>query len=47
MYLPLGRACLLALLAGGAAFAQQAAPPPQNPQGQPTFARPSTSSPST
>jgi VWFA-related protein len=37
MHLPLGRACLLALLAGGAAFAQQAAPPPQNPQGQPTF----------
>jgi VWFA-related protein len=37
MHLPLGRACLLAFLAGGIAFAQQAPPAPQNPQTQPTF----------
>ncbi|HEY7473779.1 MAG TPA: VWA domain-containing protein [Vicinamibacterales bacterium] len=37
MQLPLGRACLLAFLAGSAASARQAAPPPQSPQGQPTF----------
>jgi VWFA-related protein len=37
MHLPLGRACLLAVLAGGAASAQQATPPPQDPRNQPTF----------
>lgn len=37
MHLPLGRACLLAFLAGGAVYGQQAAPPPQEPQNQPTF----------
>jgi VWFA-related protein len=35
MHLPLGRACLLVFLAGGAALARQAPPAPQ--QGQPTF----------
>lgn len=37
MLLPVGRACLLAFLAGGVALAQQAPPSPQNPQTQPTF----------
>jgi VWFA-related protein len=37
MHLPLGRACLLAWFAGGVALAQQAPPPAQNPQTQPTF----------
>ena len=35
MHLPFGRVCLVTLLAGGPAFAQQTPPPAQTPQTQP------------